>query len=957
MDSLVEKQLAGFVENWSQEGRGHEKQEAQSFWRELLSTVFGWSPAEARDRLEFEHPVNGGFIDVFCPDARLLVEQKSRDVSLDRKEPRRSENVTPLEQALRYANDLPASQKPRFLCTSNFRVFRFYDLDEDAVASKPFIEFPLADLIRHTDVLTQIFSRENSRIYLQEQVSRKAGLLVADLHNALCQGYEGGTDSPEMRHDLAILTVRLVFLMYAEDAGLFSGVDMFSRWLEQTDTRHLRRDLKTLLVTLETPKEQRDPDLESEFAQFPYVDGGLFAESIRLPRFTDETREQLIAAARGFDWSSVSPVVFGSLMEETLSHDQRRQGGMHYTTVRNIHRVIDPLFLDRLNEELDDLMRQEKARIEQERKERKARYNADYTKFRKRGKRLDETDPFHRFRERLGNLNFLDPACGSGNFLTESYLRLRELENKALEAELGGQGTLLSDDELVKVHIDQFHGIEINDFACAVARTALWIAEQQALADTLKIAGYAPDRLPLHDSGNIVQANALQTDWNTVLPGERCDYVMGNPPFLGHISKSPEQTNDLRTVWGRDYDGYLDYATGWYRKASQYLTKPTSAFALVSTNSITQGQPVPALFKPIIADGWRIAFAHRTFAWDAQSTDNANVHVVIIGMDRNDDDTPPVLFTYDDINGDPKTTYPQHINGYLLDAPDIYVQKRSQKLGPLSPMLPRVSFGSLSLDGGNLTIDTREAYDEAISDPIAAKYVRKYRNGRELINDKERWCLWLVDAPSSDILQSPFLRKRVEAVKAMRLATKRRKTVECAATPQLFGEIHQPSEDYLAIPVVFSSQRDYATCTILPKCVIAGQKLHTGADPDGFAFAIAESKMFITWQKAVGGRLKSDCQFSNTVVWNNIPLPAIPEETRSRIAKAGQDILKARANHPGESLAKLYSPLMMHPDIINAHKALDRIVDVAFGADRPCKNDDERLRILFRNYAKLVQEP
>lgn len=924
----TKKQIREFIDRW--DGQGHEKQETQKFWLDLMQNVLGMT--NAIHDTEFEHKTaSGGFIDVLCPDARFLVEQKSAGVDLDKKEPRQEGQVTPVEQALRYADNLPFSLKPSVICTCNFQRFRFYDLERDPRATgSPVADFTLRELGDHIDTLASVFDTGNSRIVAERQLSEKAGILVANLHNAIAAQY-ADPDAPGSHHSLAVLTVRFVFCLYAEDAGLFPQ-SAFSRYIESFDAARLRRGVVDLFATLNTKPEERDRYLEPELARFPYVNGGLFAEDIEIPRFTDPIRDSLLAAGDGFDWHRISPVIFGSLMEETLSHDQRRKGGMHYTTVRNIHRLIDPLFLDGLKAELkaieDDKSLGERARANR----------------------------LKAFQDKLASLRFLDPACGSGNFLTETFLRLRELENKAIADMLHGQGymELGGEESLVKVSIDQFHGIEINDFAVSVAKTALWIAEQQALDDTEEIAGQALPHLPLHDSGNIIQTNALRYDWNELLPANECSYVMGNPPFVGHISKSSKQAEDLKAVWRDGYDGYLDYVTGWFRKAASYLDGHNGLFAFVSTNSITQGQPVKPLFEPLFKEGWAISFAHRTFKWDAQSTDNANVHVVIIGMSQSHQKVSPVLYDYDNIQGEPTPIPSKNINGYLIDGKKVFVGKRSQKAGPLSPELVPVNFGSLSLDDGNLTIEGHDDYAKAMNDPIASRYVRKYVNGKELINDIDRWCLWLAEATPSDMRKSAFIRERVDKVKKFREASKRKATVEASKTPWLFGENHQPTGKFLAIPVVFSERREYATCALLPEEVIAGQKLHTCSDPNGINFSIAESSMFITWQKAIGGRLKSDCQFSNTVVWNNLPLPQLSDELRQEIIEAGRGIIDVRDKHEGQSLSDLYDPDFMPADLRKAHQRLDKVVDVAFGARKPCANNEERLQVLFDRYVEMT---
>ncbi|WP_034528422.1 DNA methyltransferase [Bifidobacterium stellenboschense] len=934
MADELRMRAGAFVERWR--GRGDENSETQQFWMDLLGDVLHVDRLSDRQVLWFERRTAGnGLIDVLMVEARVLVEQKSLGVDLDKEEPRQGVMKTPVRQALDYANALPPSERPVVLITCNFGVFRLYDLESDPLAKAPRSEFALEELPDHVGELAGLFDRGRSRTIVQQQLSEKAGQLGARLHDALASCYDD-PDEAKAHDDLAMLTVRIVFCLYAEDAGLFPA-NSFRDLVKASDPRHLRGDIEDLFDVLDTPEDGRSKYLDAALACFPYVDGGLFRDQIEIPPMGRDIQDALMEISEGFDWSGISPVIFGSLMEETLSHDERRRGGMHYTSVTNIHRLIDPLFLDGLTAECDRLIAARPA-VE-------------------KGRAFKEwRQGLQDYQDRLAGLKWADFAAGSGNFLTETFICVRRLENRIIEALQGDQIAFDMEGFSVKVSIAQMYGVEINGFACAVARTALWIAEQQMLDETESVSGRGLDRLPFKDSGNIVQANALRYDWNDLLPGDECDYVMGNPPFLGHISKTPEQTGDLKAVWGGDYDGYLDYATGWFRKASRYLTKPSAAFALVSTNSITQGQPVPHLFGPIMADGWRIAFAHRTFAWNAQSTDNAHVHVVIIGMDRADDATkPPILFEYPDIDGEPEATHPRHVNGYLLDGPDVYAEKRSQKVGPLSPMLGRVDFGSMPLDGGNLLINDADEYAKAMGDPIAAKYVRPFRMGRELINGIERWCLWLADAPASDILKSPYLKTRVEAVKSFREQSKRAATRERAATPQLFGENHQPEEAYLAIPKVFSGRRRWATCALLGPEVIAGDQVFTTGDAEGFAFSIIESSMFITWQKTIGGQMKSDCRFSNTVVWNTLPLPKLSDAMRGKVIEAGRGVIEARANHPGESLADLYNPLLMHPDLLKAHERLDRIVDVAFGAGRPCGSDDERLQILFDRYQDLTK--
>lgn len=924
MDDLKSR-AARFAESWA--GRGDEKSDTQQYWRDLLDKVLLIPNTSDRQTLWFERRTAlDGFIDALMIQARVLVEQKSLGVDLDKPEPRQGTMVTPVEQAKRYSDSLPPSERPSVLITCNFGTFRLYDLEADPLARTPQSEFTLADLPEHINEIGRLFAHEHSRVVQQEKLSVKAGRRVARLHDSLAECFKNPDDPAE--HDaLAMLTVRLVFCLYAEDANLFRP-DALRDYVAASTPERLGEDLFDLFEVLDTPIEKRRRYLPESLKAFPYVDGGLFADRIDVPPLTGELRDALLEISEGFDWSGISPVIFGSLMEETLSHDERRKGGMHYTSVKNIHRLIDPLFLDGLKTELEGA---------------EARPVAG-------GSRTNALNKLH---DKIAGLRFLDPACGSGNFLTETYLELRRIENRIL-ADLDKDGQLALDlgDDLnpVRVSISHFHGIEINGFACAVARTALWIAEQQALDDTESTISGLP-RLPFTDTAHIQQGNALRLDWNELLPGDHCDYVMGNPPFIGQYLMSDSQKEDMRLIWDKGYDGYLDYATSWHRKASEYLAKPGAAFAFVSTNSISQGQPVPSLFRPLFDEGWRIRFAHRTFAWDAQSTDNAHVHVVIVGMDKTSEPAP-ILFEYTDIDGEPAARTVDNINGYLLDGPNVFVEKRMK---PLSSELSPARRGSQPTDGGNLILDGRKEYDRAMSDPIAAKYVRPFRMGRELINGTNRWCLWMPGVEPSEIKSSSFLRDRVDAVKETRLASRKAVTRGKAMTAWLFDENHQPTTRYLAIPAVFSGRREYATCDWYTSDIIAGNKIYTCADPDGLAFAVIESRMFMAWQKAIGGRLKSDPNFSNTVVWNNLPLPALDDETRTALIEAGRNVLVARANHPGQSLADLYDPDYMPTDLRAAHRELDKIADVAFGARKWLKDDDDtRLQVLFKSYTRMT---
>lgn len=928
-----------FAQQW--EGHGDERQEAQHFWMQLSAEVLGVPDPFGFDSFNAEREdAKGGFADAILPTLGLLIEQKSRSVDLDKAEERQHRMVTPLQQALDYNNSFPPSQRQRIICTCNFQRFRFYDLETDPLLKHPpYAEFTLDELPDNLHVFRALMhDSDNPTAKVSEhcRVDVEAARHVATLNQHLARFYHHADEDPDEHHALALTTVRIVFLYYAEDSGLLKP-GQFTDYVESLPADWLGQGLRSLFDWVDKDAEARGKAYPTPtLKEFPYIDGGLFHDDVPVPTVDEDFKQALLNMGHTFDWSDISPVIFGSLMEETLSHDERRQGGMHYTSPENIHKLIDPLFLDELKQELQTLLDQydDKGISPQ--------------------KRTALTGQLKNFQTRLAGLRFLDPACGSGNFLTETFLQLRALEDEILVRLQKGDVMLdLGEGYLdVKVNIRQFHGIEINDFACSVARTALWIAEQQALDRTEARLGNHYDRLPLTDSGDIICGNALQADWNTLLPGSECDYVMGNPPFVGQYLIDDNQKQDMKQVFGKDYNGYLDYVTGWYRKTADYLqNNPSATFAFVSTNSITQGQPVPALFKPLFARHWQITFAHRTFQWDAQSTDNAHVHVVIIGMAQTH--KPCRLYTYETVTSAPTETRPTNINAYLLDAPNVFVEKRMQ---PLSPILGKVVYGAKPVDDGNFVLTTQEEYELAMRDPIASRYVRRFIGADELINNKQRWCLWLTDIQPSELRASGFLLNRIEKVREFRASSKKKQTQEAARTPWLFAEVRNPENSYLCIPSVFSVRREYATCGWFHPDVITSNAAFTVVDPEGFNFAIIESSMFMAWQKSIGGRLKSDCRFSNTLVWNTLPVPALDEDTRQKVIAAGQVVLAARANHPGASLADLYDPLVMPADLRKAHRELDKVVDLAFGASKPCESDEERLRILFDNYARMTCE-
>lgn len=904
----IRTRCAQFVVNW-RDASGEERQEDQSFVRDLLQ-AYGISETKAalyQKRAKRSSTGNQGYIDALVPGL-LLIEMKSAGKSLALAE----------AQALDYIHHLDEPEVPRFVLTCDFKNFRLLDLKAPRGADTT--EFDLEQLPSKAELLSFLAGYESRKFghVDQQEASIKAAKLMGELFEAL----EGSGYS---EHESSIFLVRTLFALYADDAGLWQR-DTFTDFINQRtspDGSDLGAQLSMLFQILNQPLDKRFNNLDEMLQRFPYINGGVFSEPLAIPSFDSRMRETLLKAC-AFNWSTISPAIFGSLFQAVKSAEARRDLGEHYTTETNIRKVIDPLFLDEL------IQRYESVRHDQ--------------------------SGLRKLREHLGQIRILDPACGCGNFLVVTYRELRNLELRILLSlqELGDKEvipTLFFGRNDIAVKLDNIFGIEIEEWPARIAQTALLLTEHQANRQMELALGNAPSILPLETVGGIRIGNALRMPWESILQPNDSTFVIGNPPFIGHISKSEDQIADLKNTWGDGYDGYLDYVTGWYKKAIDYLTSTKLArFAFVSTNSICQGQPVEALFKPIFDSGWRIRFAHQTFAWSSEAPGAAAVHCVIVGFDKKLS-APPELYVYAAIKSDPVKTSPSEINGYLVDARPIFVTKRMQVL---SEELPPVSFGTMPVDGGNLLIEAGD-YAEVMADPVAAKYVRKFVMGKELINNLERFCLWLVDLEPEDLDKSRILKSRIESCRSYRdAAPKAGDAYKYRNTPHLFRpNANQPKSRYLAIPAVFSESRFWATCDSLPPEVIAGNKVYVCDDPDGFAFAIVSSSMFITWQKAVGGRLKSDPSFSNTLVWNNLPLPRVQEGLRAQIIAAGHDILQYRAESNGKSLASLYHPLSMKPELIKLHEKLDRLVDVAFGARAPLKSNHEREQTLFTQYLEL----
>ena len=941
---------AAFAAFW--QGKGYEKGQTQPFWLHLLRVLGVESPESF---IEFEDAAHldetHGFIDGYIPATHVLVEQKS--LGRDLRAPIRQSDgtlLTPFQQARRYAATLPYSRRPRWIVTCNFAEFHVYDMENPNAEPE---SIRLADLGNELYRLHFLVNAASDRVAREMAVSIEAGRIVGRIYDALLVQY--GEPTPEILHWLNVLCVRLVFCLYAEDAGIFAD-DQFHDWLATIPTHRLRQALLDLFAVLDTPKDARSPYLDPGLAAFPYVNGSLFSGPVEIPQFTEELREVLLQrASLGFDWSEISPTIFGAVFESTLNPETRRSGGMHYTSIENIHKVIDPLFLDGLRTELNGIL--EAAGTNGT--------NGTHGTGRTGMAGREVQGRLRAFQNKLASLTFLDPACGSGNFLTETYLSLRRLENEAIAALIGPQSLLDLDtnDIRVKVSIGQFHGIEINDFAVSVAKTALWIAESQMLAQTSVLLHRDLDFLPLKTYANIREGNALRMDWEESLTQSRreaeaqrkFDYIIGNPPFIGHQYRTAGQTADMDAVFA-DFKthGKLDYVTAWFKKAFDCQTQtPTTRAAFVATNSICQGESVATLWKPLLDRGLTIDFAHRTFRWDSESTEKAHVHCVIVGFSCRSAKSPQAGSLRSDkaLYDGPRKTLVPHINAYLLPAPDIFIQNRT---APRTPDFPKMSKGSQPTDGGNLILSPAERDELLATAPDLAPCIRRYISSDDFINSKLRYCLWLKDISPALYRRVPAVMHRLAAVAELRRASPTASVRRDADTPSLFTQIRQPTTDYLVVPEVSSQRRRYIPIGFLSPDIIASNKLYIIPSATLWLFGILISNVHMAWMRVVTGRLKSDYSYT-PAVYNNFPWPDLRDSAspREKISSTAQAILDARAAHPESTLADLYDPLTMPPDLLRAHQANDRAVMAAYGFDVKMTESD-CVAALFRLYEGLA---
>ena len=970
-DKQIAIAAAEFAERWK--GRGYEKGDSQVFWTELLTEVYGIDNPSTFIRYEEQVKVDKtNFIDGHIPSTKVLIEQKSLGKDL-RKGIVQSDGsvLNPFQQAKRYAAELKYSERPRWIVTCNFAEFLIYDMEQPNGEPEQVL---LENLGKEYYRLQFLVDKKSEHLTKEMEVSMQAGEIVGKIYDALLKQYDDS--SAEALRWLNILCVRIVFCLYAEDAGVFAH-DQFHNYLASYGADDLRNALMRLFEVLNTPQDKRSKYLKDDLKAFPYTNGGLFAEEIEIPQFTDELKATLLQnASLDFNWSEISPTIFGAVFESTLNPETRRSGGMHYTSIENIHKVIDPLFLNDLRKELD-LILEEKVE-------------------RKRERKLDE------YQSRLASLTFLDPACGSGNFLTETYISLRRLENEAIRERYHGQTMMGEFLNPIKVNIQQFYGIEINDFAVTVATTALWISEAQCLAETERIIKHDIDFLPLKSYTNIREGNALRMDWdvierktdiptiyaknvhlilepvsamaseataeydevNIVTPrfdGDikpdtqryqvHYDYIMGNPPFVGYSLQTKEQKDDIMNVFvdnkGKPYKsaGKIDYVAGWYYKAAQLMrTNKDTRAALVSTNSIIQGEQVAAIWKPLKElFGVHLDFAYKTFRWDSESSSKAHVHCVIIGFSNVI--VPKVL--YDNETQKAAT----NINAYLIDAPDVFIDTRSKPICDV----PQMRSGGKPVEGGFLILSSEEKEHIEKSEPNLSQYIRPFTSGDDFINNKKRYCLWLVGVSPTEIKHSPELMKRILAVKEFRQNSTKEATRKCADTPSLFMEIKAPMSDYLLIPATSSERRRYIPIGYVNKEVIPNNAVQFVPEASLYHFGVLTSNVHMAWMRVVCGRLEMRYRYSANIVYNNFPWCNPTEAQKAKIEQTAQAILDARAKYPESSLADLYDELTMPAELRKAHQDNDRAVMQAYGFDVKTMTESQCVAELFKMYKEMTK--
>jgi hypothetical protein len=892
----IKNRAIQFSKEWESEQREHA--ESQSFWNEFFN-IFGIS----RKRVaSFEEPVKKlgekrGRIDLFWKGT-LLVEHKSRGKDLDKA----------YTQALDYFPGLKEAELPKYILISDFEIFKLYDLEDDKS-----YEFTLSELYKNVHLFGFIAGYTKHKVVAEDPINIKAAELMGKLHDKLKDvGYDG--------HPLEHFLVRLLFLQFAEDTAIFEK-RVFTEFIENRtheDGSDIGSRFTELFQVLNTPLDKRLKNLDENLANFPYVNGKLFAEFLPIPSFDSDMREILLECCY-LDWSKISPAIFGSLFQSIMDKEHRRNLGAHYTSEANILKLIRPLFLDEL-----------------------------YEKFEKVKKNKKQLAEFHK---ELSTLNFLDPACGSGNFLIIAYRELRILELEILK--LLHTESVLDISSIVWCDVDQFHGIEVEEFASQIAQVAMWLIDHQMNMMISEYFGQYFVRLPLKKSANIVHANSLQIPWEDVISSDKLTYILGNPPFIGKQLQNKEQKEDMAKIFGKVQGaGVLDYVTAWYLKASKYIQNTNIKVAFVSTNSISQGEQVGILWKELFSNyGIKIHFAHQTFNWSNEAKSNAAVHVVMVGF-ASFDTTNKRIFEYEDIKSDAHEKIVKNINPYLVEGDDIVIEKRRKSLCDV----PNISFGSMPNDGGNFLLTDEEKEELIKNEPLCEKYIKPLLSAREFLNGKNRWCLWLEELNPNDLKSMPLVKQRIENVRKLRAESTREATKKLAEYPTLFGELRQPKDNYILIPRVSSSNRNYVPMGFFNNNYIASDTCLSISNGTLFLFGILTSSIHMIWLNYIGGRIKSDYRYSNELVYNNYPFPKnVTEKQKSVVEEKAQNVLDIRASFSDCSLADLYDPLSMPPNLKKAHQELDRAVDNCYGT-KSFKNDKERIEFLFGLYEEYLGE-
>lgn len=924
-----------FIARWK--NRGEEKKDSQSFWLDLLEHVYGIE--NAVEYIKFEDSVlidKTSFIDGYVEKTNVLIEQKSREKDL-KKAIKQSDGslLTPFQQAKRYSANLPYSQRPRWIVTCNFKEFFIYDMEKP---NSEEIIIKLEDLEKEYYRLEFLIDKNNEHLERETQVSMQAGEIVGQIYEELLNQYKNPNDEQTLK-SINQLCVRIVFCLYAEDAGVFGKRSMFHDYLTDFEARFFRNAIIDLFEVLNTPINLRDPYLDEKLSEFPYVNGGMFTETdIEIPQFTEKLRTLILNnASNDFDWSYISPTIFGSVFESTLNPEVRRSGGMHYTSIENIHKVIDPLFLNSLRNELDEIKKI---------KQPKALKNK-----------------LELFQKKLAKLNFFDPACGSGNFLTETYISIRRLENEAIKIIKGNNMIFDVEESLIKVHLNQFYGIEINDFAVSVAKTALWIAESQMMEETKNIVYSNEQFLPLKSYTNIIEGNALEFEWEDILKGTNFDYILGNPPFIANNGRvSSEEAHSIGTMTKRQKSerdslfgkkgGVLDYVCCWYKKAFEYIKNKDTRCAFVSTNSICQGQQVLPLWEDLIEGGLNINFAHTSFKWNNDAHSAATVFVVIIGFSMNNNKNSLLYF--------PNGTFQKvkQINPYLIPAENVLIGKRTTPISKDTPVMLR---GSQPTDNKKLILTPHEKEELIQKEPSVEKWIKPFSMGGDFIEGKQKFCLWMPEINPNELLNMPLTLKRVDEVREYRKKSSKKATREKANTPYRFDEVKVPtSEEYIAVPIVSSGNRKYVPIGFVKNGMIPGNKLFYISEGNLYDFGILISNVHMAWLEVVGAKYGPSYSYSNTIVYNNFPWPNPTTEQKNKILLTSQQIIEAREKYPNNSLAELYGKYMyLYPELMTAHQNNDRAVMEAYGFTKVVNgkktwlSETETITELFKLYSNM----